>query len=129
MRFAINPFAERSPYTPEEAQIVSVKSAAHAREEIRLWSEYEVTPLRSLSGRATRLMLGQFLYKDESGRLGRGSFKALGGAYATVLRLRRYDGPAGTTLCCATDGNHGLSVAYAARRHACPCVVYVHEHA
>lgn len=128
MRFALNPFAERSLYTPEEARIVSLESAARAREEIRRWPDYEVTPLRSLPGLAARLTLGEVLYKDESTRLGRGSFKALGGAYAATLRLRRYKG-ADPTLCCATDGNHGISVAYAARQHGCSCVVYMHEHA
>lgn len=128
MRFALNPFAERSLYTPEEARIVSVESAARAREEIRRWPDYEVTPLRSLPGLAAQLTVGDVLYKDESGRLGRGSFKALGGAYAAMLRLRGHEG-ADPTLCCATDGNHGLSVAYAAKRHGCPCVIYMHEHA
>lgn len=128
MRFALNPFAERSLYTPEEAQIVSLESAARAREEIRRWPDYKVTPLRSLSGLAAQLTVGEVLYKDESQRLGRGSFKALGGAYAATLRLRSYAG-SNPTLCCATDGNHGLSVAYAARRHGCPCVVFMHEHA
>src|SRR5262249_55978696 len=31
------------------------------------------------------------------------------------------------TLCCATDGNHGRSVAFAARQLGCKAVVYVHE--
>lgn len=128
MRFALNPFAERSPYTPEEAQIVSLESAARARAEISRWPDYEVTPLRSLPGLAAQMMVGEVLYKDESQRLGCGSFKALGGAYAATLRLRTYTGP-DPTLCCATDGNHGLSVAYAAKRHGCPCVVFMHEHA
>jgi diaminopropionate ammonia-lyase len=128
VRFALNPFAERSLYTAEEARVVSLESAARAREEIRRWPDYAVTPLRSLPGLAARLTLGEILYKDESTRLGRGSFKALGGAYAATLRLRSYEG-ANPTLCCATDGNHGLSVAYAAKQHGCPCVVYMHEHA
>jgi diaminopropionate ammonia-lyase family len=33
------------------------------------------------------------------------------------------------TLCCATDGNHGLSVAHAAKRFGCRCVVFMHAHA
>jgi diaminopropionate ammonia-lyase len=33
------------------------------------------------------------------------------------------------TVTCATDGNHGRSVAFGARRHGCRCVVYMHEHA
>lgn len=127
MRFALNPRAQRSPYTAEEGQIVSLRSAACARAEISRWPDYTATPLRSLPGLAARLMVGD-LYKDESARLGRGGFKALGGAYAAALRLRDYEG-ADPTLCCATDGNHGLSVAYAANRHGCPCVVYMHEHA
>ena len=44
------------------------------------------TPLRSLSGLARALNIGQIFYKDEGGRFGLGSFKALGGAYA-VFRL------------------------------------------
>jgi diaminopropionate ammonia-lyase len=128
VRFAVNPFAERSPYTAEEAQIVSLESAKRAREEISRWPDYNVTPLRPLPGLAAQMRLGEILYKDESTRLGRGSFKALGGAYAATLRLRSYEG-SNPTLCCATDGNHGLSVAYAARQHGCPCVVYMHEHA
>jgi diaminopropionate ammonia-lyase len=128
VRFAVNPFAERSPYTPEEAQIVSLESAERAREEICRWPDYHVTPLRSLPGLAAQVKVGAVLYKDESGRLGRGSFKALGGAYAAALRLRSYEG-ADPTLCCATDGNHGLSVAYAATQRGCPCVVYMHQNA
>jgi diaminopropionate ammonia-lyase len=128
MRFALNPFAERSLYTPEEAQIVSLESAARARTEISGWPEYKVTPLRSLPGLAAQMTVGEILYKDESQRLGRGSFKALGGAYAATLRLRSHAGP-DPTLSCATDGNHGLSVAYAAKRHGCACVVFMHEHA
>lgn len=129
MRFAVNPFAERSMYTAAEAQIVSCASAGQAREEISRWQGYAVTPLRTLAGLATELTVGGVLYKDESMRLGRGSFKALGGAYAAMLSLHGYKGRGAPTLCCATDGNHGLSVAYTAKQHGCRCVVYVHKHA
>ena len=37
--------------------------------------------------------------------------------------------PGQVTLCCATDGNHGRSVAFAAKRHGCRCVVFMHEQA
>jgi hypothetical protein len=69
VRFTVNRFAERSPYTPEEAQILSVKSAARARGEISRCPEFETAPLHSLSGLATRIMFRDLLYKDESGRL------------------------------------------------------------
>ena len=129
MRISVNAFAERSKYTAEEAQIVSYASAERAQEEISRWPGYAVTPLLSLRTLAAQMRVGAVLYKDESKRLGRGSFKALGGAYAAMLGLRRYKGSGAATLCCATDGNHGLSVAYAARQYGCQCVVYVHEHA
>ena len=51
--------------------------------------------------------------KDERDRMGLGSFKALGGAYA-VLRLIERHGP-DVTFVCASAGNHGLSVAAGAR--------------
>lgn len=129
MRISVNALAERSRYTDEEAQIVSCASAQRAQQEISRWPGYAVTPLLSLRFLAAQMRIGALLYKDESTRLGRGSFKALGGAYAAMLSLRNYRGSGAATLCCATDGNHGLSVAYAAEQHGCQCVVYVHEHA
>jgi diaminopropionate ammonia-lyase len=33
---------------------------------------------------------------------------------------------AGLTVCCATDGNHGRSVAWGAQRFGCRCVIFVH---
>ncbi|MFQ5567303.1 MAG: diaminopropionate ammonia-lyase, partial [Paracoccaceae bacterium] len=86
------------------------------------------------------LGLGAVLYKDESGRFGLGSFKALGGAYA-VLRLmsdklglgmadiRAGHGRAAAraiTVTTATDGNHGRSVAWGARLAGCRCRIYIH---
>ncbi len=32
------------------------------------------------------------------------------------------------TVCCATDGNHGRSVAWGARMFGAACVIYIHEH-
>ena len=31
-------------------------------------------------------------------------------------------------MTCATDGNHGRSVAWGARLFGCRCVIFVHEH-
>lgn len=129
MRFALNPLAERSACTAEEAEIVSCTSARRAHREISRWPGYAVTPLRSLDGLAEQVGVASVLYKDESERLGQRSFKALGGAYAAMLCLRSYQGSGSPTLCCATDGNHGASVAYAAKQHGCHCVVFMHENA
>ena len=85
--------------------------------------------------------------KDEAGRFGLGSFKALGGAYAVAgvlaselaragvaqaatsveLASGRYrEATAAVTVTCATDGNHGRSVAWGAQRFHCRCVIFVH---
>ena len=87
-------------------------------------------------------------HKDESGRFGLRSFKALGGAYAVANVLRRKVAEAtgrtaiasrdllsdefravvaDATVTCATDGNHGRSVAWGAQLFGCRCVIFVHE--
>jgi diaminopropionate ammonia-lyase len=116
-------------YSAREKLVISRELAHDARREIRQWPQYAVTPLHWLKERAARLGIGALYYKDESERLGQGSFKALGGAYAATLKLRHLGSTNPVTLCCATDGNHGRSVAFAARRHGCECVVFMHERA
>lgn len=82
------------------------------------------------------------LMKDESDRFGLGSFKALGGAYGVARVLESLGGglplpssphakpqPYSTvTVTCASDGNHGRSVAWGARLFGCAAVVYLPEH-
>lgn len=105
------------------------------------------TPLTALPALAVGLGLHSLHVKDEGGRHGLGSFKALGGAHA-VIRLvlaeaaRRLGRPvaagdlgtvavraiAGTmTVSCATDGNHGRSVAAGARLVGARSVVFLHR--
>jgi len=120
-----------------------------AREEITAWPGYAPTPLVSLPDVAQAARVAAVHYKDEGGRFGLGSFKALGGAYA-VLRLLSTElakrglanaassaeliegkyrkATQGITVTCATDGNHGRSVAWGAQRFGCRCVIFVHEH-
>jgi diaminopropionate ammonia-lyase len=119
-----------------------------ARAAITAWSGYLPTPLRDLPDIAAAARVARVLYKDEGGRFGLGSFKALGGAFA-VMRLlqaelaRRGIAPAATaadleggrfaeatraiTVTCATDGNHGRSVAWGAQRFGARCVIWVHH--
>ena len=108
--------------------------------EIKAWPGYEPTPLRNLDRLAGALGLGAVLYKDESGRFGLGSFKALGGAYAVIRLLsdklglsmaeiragRGSEAARSITVTTATDGNHGRSVAWGARQAGCRCRVYIH---
>ena len=87
-----NPRATRTALYDAEgrADILSLAAFADAKREIISWPGYQPTPLRRLSRLAAAAGVGDILYKDESGRFGIGSFKALGGAYA-VLRLLRQD--------------------------------------
>jgi diaminopropionate ammonia-lyase len=148
-RWSLNPIAHRRATTSEERRIVSLQSANQALVEIRRWPGYAPTPLRDLALLAAQLGVHQIHYKDESTRFSLGSFKALGGAYAAarqiqrMLRLRNgrdvslselFTGRHAReiqdfTLCCATDGNHGVSVAFAAQRMNCRCAIFMHEHA
>jgi len=105
-----------------------------AKAEIISWAGYAVTPLRELASLAQAADLGAIWLKDEAGRFGLGSFKALGGAYAvahvvSAERSRRGGNGDGSpiTVTCATDGNHGRAVAWGAQRSGCGCVIFVHE--
>jgi len=119
-----------------------------ARAEITSWSGYAPTPLHDLPELAARAGIGALRLKDESGRFGLGSFKALGGAYAVAKVLAGELGRTGVapavttagleagtwraatsriTLACATDGNHGRAVAWGAQRFHARCVVYLHQ--
>jgi len=116
-----------------------------ARAEITAWPGYAPTPLHGLPALAARAGVASVQVKDEAPRFGLGSFKALGGAYAVLgvlsaelarrgtaraataadLMARTYDA-AGITVTCATDGNHGRSVAWGAQRFGASCVIFVH---
>jgi diaminopropionate ammonia-lyase len=105
------------------------------------------TPLYLMMALARNLGIDSLSIKDEGQRLGLGSFKALGGAYAVMhlvleeagRRLPRELSPsdliapdvkaiaATMTVSCATDGNHGRSVAAGARIAGCRSVIFVHQ--
>ena len=129
--YLANARAERGLYTASEASVVSLALARRAREEMRTWPGYGATPLRRLGDWAAELGLGDVAYKDEAARFGLGSFKALGGAYAAKLLVDQVIDtgvPAHRLhLCCATDGNHGRSVAFFARTRGIACTVFMHE--
>ena len=126
-----NPLADRAaPYGVAETAVLNDAAFAEARAAISAWPGYAPTPLHALPGLATEIGVAAIHYKDEGGRFGLGSFKALGGAYAVAQLLRREvasrkgiampsmddilagahaDVVSGITVCCATDGNHGRS--------------------
>jgi len=128
---------------------VAVDGAAFAaaRSEIERWPDYQVTPLRRLFELEREFGLARVWYKDEAGRFGLGSFKALGGAYAVLGILQavladrlgravsavelRSGGLARATadlvVATATDGNHGRSVAWGARLFGCQARIFMHQ--
>ncbi|MGF1790807.1 diaminopropionate ammonia-lyase [Photobacterium profundum] len=134
-------------YSADQRTILSVESADQAISDITQWPGYAVTPLHSLNDIAISTGLEKLWYKDESQRFGLKSFKALGGAYAVarqlqaVLTVRYGKTPTITDLLagkwqseaaeivvsCATDGNHGRSVAWGAQMFGCGCVIYIHR--
>ena len=148
-RVFANPRAARdAPYAADgRAAILSLAALACAKREIMAWPGYKPTPLHLLPKLAARVGIDAILYKDEAERFGLGSFKALGGAYAVFKLLRksireqknvtassldltsgRYvDVTSRITVTCATDGNHGRSVAWGAHTFGCRCVIYIPE--
>jgi diaminopropionate ammonia-lyase len=95
-----------------------------AQQQIRNWPGYSPTPLLALPGLAGGLGLSMLWCKDEGARFGIGSFKALGGAYAVFEQLQTNKTTEAIT--CATEGNHGRAVAWAAQRFGVRCIIYLH---
>jgi diaminopropionate ammonia-lyase len=146
--FQINPRALKAAVPDALAAWLGRDAPAEVHRLLNNCPRHQVTPLVRLDAMANAYGLGAIYAKDEGQRLGLGSFKALGGAYAvatlviewTSTHLQRAVLPAeltsdavkdvvsGYTICCATDGNHGLSVAAGARLFGCKAVIFVHHH-
>jgi diaminopropionate ammonia-lyase len=125
--FELNRLADRSrPYPPAGQAIFGGARFDEAWNTIRAWQGYAPTPLLELRALAATAGVARLLYKDEGGRFGLGSFKALGGAYAVAKLAGEVRDPASLTVASATDGNHGRAVAWGAQRAGCQCVIYVH---
>ena len=130
MRWTLNPnTAQAGPYPDRLQAIIGHGAHRTARAEITSWPGYAPTPARELGSLAVQLGLDRVWVKDESGRFGLGSFKALGGAYGVRQVMKERDATAGTlTVTCASDGNHGRAVAWGARLFGCDAVIYLPVH-
>ncbi len=127
-----NPRARRGHGACSDAFRAGLPAVVAALDEIRSWPGYDPTPLHDLGGVAPHVALGRLFLKDEGHRFGVGSFKPMGGGYA-VSRILAREGMRETggeplTVACATDGNHGRAVAWAARTFGCRAVVYLASH-
>ncbi len=148
MSFFLNPRSTRIAPSEQIARLFGRKAPTEVRRYLSLCPRHAVTPLHHLPSLAQSLNIAAIAAKDEGQRLGLKSFKALGGAY-TVARLvqgwakkalMRDIEPcelqstevkaiaAHHTVTCATDGNHGRSVAAGAKLFGCKAVIFVHPH-
>jgi diaminopropionate ammonia-lyase len=137
----------RQPLTEEDAATLGLAGAGDAERFLAARDNHAETPLHALPALAGELGLGSLHIKDEGKRLGLGSFKALGGAYAVMRMVLEEAGrrlgrvvavddlhkpevkavAAQMTFACATDGNHGRSVAQGAGLVGARSVIFVHS--
>ncbi|QPC93857.1 diaminopropionate ammonia-lyase [Mesorhizobium sp. INR15] len=134
------------PLDPVDAETLGVDGADAVEHFLSHRDNHLITPLHALPTLAAELGVGSIHVKDEGFRLGLGSFKALGGAYAVFHLVleeasRRLGRPVGMTdlnqpevravaatmtMACATDGNHGRSVAQGAQLVGARAAIFVH---
>jgi diaminopropionate ammonia-lyase len=129
-----------------DAESLGMAGGERAEHYLKARHNHAETPLHALPALAGELGIAALHVKDEGQRLGLGSFKALGGAYA-VMRLvleeagkwlgREVDMSeindarvrqiaSSMIFVCATDGNHGRSVAQGASLVGARSVIFVH---
>ena len=120
MEFLLNPWAGQClypdipmPSTDADAPFALLKDCPQHAE----------TPLVEIPGFAGA---GRCFVKDERGRMGLGSFKALGAAYV-IAHAAQNGGVEGRTFVTASAGNHGMSVAAGAKVFGADAVIYLSE--
>ena len=135
------------PLLQDDAALLGTEAAVETERFLSFREGHAETPLRALPSLAGQLGVGSIHIKDEGLRLGLGSFKALGGSYA-VIRLALEEASrqlgrsvdvaalqssevravsADLTVACATDGNHGRSVAQGASLIGARAMIFVHS--
>ncbi|WP_083633188.1 diaminopropionate ammonia-lyase [Bradyrhizobium sp. NAS96.2] len=137
----------RAPLDASDSEVLGLEAAREVERFLEHREGHKQTPLISLPGLAREIGVGSIYLKDEAHRHGLGSFKALGGSYAVIRlileeaarqlgrsidisEIHRPDARAvaeAMTVSCATDGNHGRSVAQGARLASAKCVIFVHS--
>ncbi|MGF1741345.1 diaminopropionate ammonia-lyase [Vibrio profundum] len=127
-------------YTGQGCEQFSARIAHQTRVFHRHIEDYQPTPLVSLDHLASFLGVKAILVKDESKRFGLNAFKVLGGSYAlgkhlaeklnievSELNLSIVADQLGDqmTFVTATAGNHGVGIAWAAKKMGQKAVVYM----
>ncbi|MGD9865980.1 MAG: pyridoxal-phosphate dependent enzyme [Pseudodonghicola sp.] len=130
MKTLINPYRGRTDAMPGLAGLDDIPlpgtDAARPMALIARCPRHAPTPLRQVPALADRCGVAEVWIKDERGRMGLGSFKALGAAYVIACDAQAGDA-SGQTYVTASAGNHGLSVAAGARAFGARAVVYIAE--
>lgn len=85
---------------------------------------YARTPLIRRPALARRIGVAEVYVKYEGPRFGLGAFKGLGASWAIHRLMARARGQH-PTVSTASAGNHGRAVAWAARLHGLPCVIFL----
>lgn len=134
------------PLVAADAESLGMAGADRAEHYLKARDNHAETPLHALPALAEELGIAALHVKDEGQRLGLGSFKALGGAYAVIRLVLEEAGKwlgrdvdaseindakvrqiaSSMIFVCATDGNHGRSVAQGAGLVGARSVIYVH---
>ncbi|RYF48111.1 MAG: diaminopropionate ammonia-lyase, partial [Cytophagaceae bacterium] len=137
----------RQPLLPEDAAMLGIDAAGEAERYLGFRDNHRATPLHALPALAASIGVSSIHIKDEGQRLGLGSFKALGGSYAVIRLVLEEAGrrlgrtvdvselatpevravAQSMTFACATDGNHGRSVAQGAQLVGARAAIFVHS--
>jgi diaminopropionate ammonia-lyase len=142
------PTAEKGPPPrPHVMAALGEDGRAKIRGFLESLPEHRPTPLVALPTLAAARGVAALHVKDEGKRFHLTSFKALGGAYAVASLVLRQAGAklgrpldfadlampdvraqaAHMTFACATDGNHGRSVAWGAQLTGAACRIFIHK--
>ena len=146
--FALNRLEQFGlPLAQADQEAIGRGAPDRVRPYLSHWPNPAPTPLHRLPDAARAWPVASIHVKDEGLRLGLGSFKALGGAYAVMRIVQRVaevalrcevkvqdllspavrDVSCSLAVSCATDGNHGRSVAAGAQLLGCRAVIFVHQ--
>ena len=136
-----------TPLIADDAELLGIKASKTVEYFLQHRNGHRPTPLVELNTLSEKLKVKSIFVKDDGYRLGLGSFKALGGSYAVIrLVLEKASVMLGReidiselqndevreiassmTVACATDGNHGRSVAMGAQLVGAQCKIFVHS--
>jgi diaminopropionate ammonia-lyase len=123
---------DKGELSPCERSVLGVTGERAAHALVSACPHHRETPLRDLPDLAAMLNVASIRLKDESLRFGLQSFKALGAGHcvaaileAAGLDLNLPNAAAGYVFACASDGNHGRSLAFAARHFGAAARIFV----